>query len=88
MIYMIVTWSLHAQDRFIERVAKYNINYGDVEFEVKKQKVKIKEEDKIKIIFKIPPIFLTIIKKETKEYILILTLWESSEEEERLWKTK
>ncbi|HOW29091.1 MAG TPA: hypothetical protein PK685_00210 [archaeon] len=85
---MIVTWSLHAQDRFIERVAKYNINYGDVEFEVKKQKVKIKEEDKIKTIFKIPPIFLTIIKKETKEYILILTLWESSEEEERLWKTK
>lgn len=85
---MIVTWSLHAQDRFIERVAKYNVNYGDIEFEVKRQKIKIKDEYKIKTIFQINPIMLTVVKKETKEYILILTMWESSEEEERIWKTK
>ena len=59
-----------------------------LEFEVKKQKVKIKEDDKIKTIFKISPIFLTVVKKETTDYILVLTLWESSEEEEKIWKTK
>ena len=85
---MIVTWSLHAQDRFIERIAKYNINYGDIEFEVKRQKIKIKEEDKIKTIFQISPVLLTVVKKETKDNILVLTLWESSEEEEKIWKTK
>lgn len=85
---MIVSWSLHAQDRFAERILKYNINYGDIEFEVKRQKVKIKEENKIKTIFRINPIFITVVKKETKDYIYVLTLWESSEEEERLWKTK
>lgn len=74
--------------RFTERATKYNINYGDIEFEVKKQKVKIKEDDKIKTIFKISPIFLTVVKKETTDYILVLTLWESSEEEEKIWKTK
>jgi len=85
---MIVSWSLHAQDRFIERVAKFDINYGDIEFEVKRQKIKIKEDDKIKTIFRVNPIMLTVVKKETKNYILILTMWESSEEEERIWKTK
>jgi hypothetical protein len=85
---MIVSWSLHAQDRFAERTLKYNINYGDVEFEVKRQKVKIKEDDKIKTIFKINPICITVVKKETKDYICVLTLWESSEEEEKIWKMK
>jgi hypothetical protein len=85
---MIVSWSLHAQDRFAERILKYNINYGDIEFEVKRQKVKIKEENKIKTIFRINPIFITVVKKETKDYISVLTLWESSEEEEKIWKTK
>lgn len=85
---MIVSWTRHARVRFTERVTKYDINYGDIEFEVKRQKVKIKEKDKIKTIFPINPIFITVVKKETKEYIYVLTLWESSEEEEKLWKTK
>lgn len=85
---MIVSWSLHAQDRFAERILKYNINYGDIEFEVKRQKVKTKDENKIKTIFRINPIFITVVKKETKDYICVLTLWESSEEEEKIWKMK
>lgn len=85
---MIVSWTRHARVRFTERATKHNINYGDIEFEVKRQKVKIKDEDKIKTIFKTNSIFMTVVKKETKDYILVLTLWESSEEEAKIWKTK
>jgi len=49
---MIVRWSHHAKVRFAERAASFCINYGDIEFEIKKQTVKIKETaNRYKTIF-------------------------------------
>jgi len=87
---MLVRWSLHAKHRFAERAAKLGINYGNIEFEIKKQKVKFKEpeKNKFKTIFKISENMFTAVKIETKEFIHVLTLWESSEEEVKKWKKK
>lgn len=86
---MLVRWSRHSKQRFAERAAKDGINYGEIELEIKKQSVKIKEEEnKIKTIFKIGKNFLTAIKIETKDFIHVLTLWESSEKEVNLWNKK
>ncbi|MEI7960824.1 MAG: hypothetical protein WCI04_00660 [archaeon] len=86
---MLVSWSRHSKERFAERAAKNGLNYGDVEFEIKKQSVKIKQEDdKFKTIFCVGKEFLTAVKAETRDYIHVLTLWESSESEVDLWKKK
>ena len=86
---MLVRWSLHAKHRFAERAIKLGINYGDIEFEIKKQEVKIKEElNKFKTIFKTGNSILTAVKIETKEYIHVLTLWEANEREAEIWKKK
>ena len=86
---MLVNWSLHAKHRFAERAIKLGINYGDIEFEIKKQKVKIKEgKNRFKTIFKIEPHMLTAVKLETNEYLHVLTLWESTEEEAKEWSKK
>ena len=51
---MIVKWKQHAKEKFLERALQLGINYGDVEFEIKKQEVKLPQEgNKIKTIFKI-----------------------------------
>ncbi|MFH0714718.1 MAG: hypothetical protein V1847_02935 [Candidatus Diapherotrites archaeon] len=84
---MLVRWSLHAKHRFAERAAKLGINYGEIEWEVKKQKVRVKEGvDKFKTVFKIQGELLTAVKIETREYIHVLTLWEANEKEVELWK--
>jgi hypothetical protein len=86
---MLIRWSLHAKHRFAERAAKLGINYGDVELKIKKQEVKIKEDkNKFKTIFKIKKEFLTAIKLEKKDFIHVLTLWESNEAEAAIWKKK
>ncbi|PIU21405.1 MAG: hypothetical protein COT15_02480 [Candidatus Diapherotrites archaeon CG08_land_8_20_14_0_20_34_12] len=65
------------------------INYAEIELEVKKQKLKIREElNKIKTIFKIGNSVLTAVKIEKKSFIRVLTLWESNEKEAGLWKKK
>ena len=79
---MLVRWSLHAKHRFAERAIKLGINYGDIEFEIKKQEVKIKEaQNRFKTIFKTGDSLLTAAKVETREFIHVLTLWEANEKE-------
>lgn len=86
---MLVRWSRHAKQRFAERAAKYGLNYGDLELEVKKQKVRIREEkNKVRTIFRIQDNILTVVKIESKDFIHVLTLWEANEEEAKLWKKK
>ncbi|MEI8364417.1 MAG: hypothetical protein WCF78_03090 [archaeon] len=85
---MIIRWSLHAQDRFCERALILGLNYGDIEYYIKEQKIKIKEKDNIKTIFNIDQFVLTAIKKETKDYIYVITLWEANEEEVKIWNMK
>lgn len=86
---MLIRWSSHAKHRFAERAVKLGINYGDIEFEIKKQEIKIKEDqNRFKTIFKTGGSLLTAVKIETKEYIHVLTLWESNEQEATIWKKK
>jgi hypothetical protein len=86
---MFIIWSKHAKIRFAERAIKDGINYRDIEFEIKRQEVKIKEEkNKFKTIFKIGQNFLTTIKIEKKNFIHVLTLWDSSEKEVEIWNKK
>jgi hypothetical protein len=88
-VHMMVSWSRHAKLRFAERALMLGINYGDIEFEIKRQEVKLKEDkNKFKTIFKIQDSMLTAVKTETDEYIHVLTLWESSDEETQLWKKR
>jgi hypothetical protein len=87
---MIVVWSRHARQRFLERSSLYGLNFGEVELNVLRQKVKIKQSEKntIKTIFKSNKQFFTVIKKETRELINVVSIWEASEKEVDLWKRK
>ncbi|HIH15959.1 MAG TPA: hypothetical protein HA252_00980 [Candidatus Diapherotrites archaeon] len=83
-----VCWTAHAQLRFAEKAAKYGINYGDIEMEVVRQKVRLREpgKDKFKTIFKVLNCFLTVVKVERKNLVHVLTLWESNENEVNKWR--
>ena len=73
---------------FAERAVKLGINYGEIEFLIKKQEVKIKEaENRFKTVFKIMNDFMTAIKIEKKEFIHVVTLWESNQTEADQWKS-
>lgn len=86
---MMVSWSRHAKLRFAERALVLGINYGDIEWEIKRQEVKIKEApNKFKTIFNINQNLLTAVKTETMDYIHVLTLWEANEKEVELWKKR
>jgi hypothetical protein len=86
---MLIQWKIHARDKFLERVLQLGLNYGDVEHEIKKQRIKLLQEDgKIKTIFKIDEIILTVIKVETKNKINVITIWDSNKKEVNLWKKK
>jgi hypothetical protein len=89
LVDMQVNWTRHAKWRFAERAAKQGINYGDIEFEIKKQSVKIPIVDnKFRTIFKSGNNLLTAVKVEKNDFIHVLTLWESSEKEAELWKER
>ncbi len=86
---MLILWSRHAKEMFAERAVKLGINYGEIELIIKKQEVKIKEAEKrFKTVFKIMNEMLTVVKIETKEFIHIVTLWESNQQEVEAWKKK
>jgi len=86
---MLVRWSLHAEHQFAERAAKLGLNYGDIEIELKKQKVKVRiEKNKFKTIFKIFDDIITVVKVETDKFIHVVTLWEANEKEVEIWKKK
>ena len=73
---MFVKWKKHSKVRFAERAAMLGINYGDIEFEVRKQKVKVElGNGKIKTIFIVGDFFITVIKIEDFERIYIITIW-------------
>jgi hypothetical protein len=83
---MDVEWSRHAREKFLMRSMLYGVNYGDVEFEIKRQIVKQKQEgNKIKTIFYLMNRHFTVIKSETKTLIEVITIWESNEKEVELW---
>jgi len=86
---MQVIWTRHARQRFFERSLKYGINYGEVEQNVIKQRVKEKQkEGTVKTVFKIMEYYFTVIKEEAKKYINVVSIWESNEKEVELWKKK
>ena len=86
---MNIVWTRHARQRFFERSLKYGINYGEVEQNLLKQEIKQKQKDgTIKTIFKILEYYFTVIKKETKKYINVISIWEANEKEVMLWKKK
>lgn len=90
---MDVYWSEHATTRFLERVVENNVTEEEVEAAVRKQRVRIKKgidkkykTKKFECIEKIQNTFITVQKAETKSMIHIITLWESKEREEKLWR--
>lgn len=86
---MFVRWSRHAKQRFAERAVAFGINYGDIEIEIKRQKVKIREaENRFRTIFEAGKKVLTAVKIETRGFIHVLTLWEATEKEVEEWKKK
>ena len=86
---MNIGWTEHAQQRFFERSLKYGLNYAEIDEQILKQKIKIKQsKNKIKTIFKVLDYYFTVIKEETSRAIYVVSIWESNDEEVKLWKTK
>ena len=86
---MEVVWSRHSRKRFFERVLLYGLNEGEVEACIIKQEVKQKQENgTIKTIFQVMNQCFTVIKEETKEWICIISIWESNDREIELWLKK
>ena len=85
---MYVWWGDHAITRFVERALLYGFNYGEFDVEILAQKVRFMEGNCIKTIFKIQEKYFTVVKKETKEYLFVVSLWESKASEVMLWKNK
>ncbi len=90
-----VDWSLHAREEHTLRTVRYDITEDEVEREVEKQVVKIYEgydedyrAEKFKTIFQLRGVYITVIKTEGPKNILIITIWESSEKEVKIWKAK
>ena len=85
-----VYWSRHAKERFAEKAVKYGVNYGDIELELVKQKVRLKEpgQDKFKTVFRVREVFLTAVKLDGQNFIHVITLWESNENEVKRWQQK
>jgi hypothetical protein len=81
---MHVRWTIHSQNKFAERILFLGLNYGDIE--IAKQRVKLcLEENKFKSIMSINGKFITVVKVDEKEYIEIITLWESNSKEVLEW---
>lgn len=86
---MEVVWSLHSRKRFFERALLYGLNEGEVEAHIIKQEVKQKQENgAIKTIFSVMNQRFTVIKEETKEWICVISIWESNDKEIELWLRK
>ncbi|MFH1752252.1 MAG: hypothetical protein ABH821_04925 [archaeon] len=86
---MQIYWKRHARQRFFERSLIYGVHYGEIELNIIKQKVKIKQPfGTVKTIFELMNYFFTVIKKEDKKRIKVISIWESNDEEIELWKKK
>ncbi|MEK6972629.1 MAG: hypothetical protein AABW72_01130 [archaeon] len=86
---MDIVWTRHAREKFLERSLKYDINYAEVDIQIKAQKVKQKQlHGTIKTVFELKDTIFTVIKEETKKLINVVSIWESNEAEVELWKKK
>ncbi|MBU0635895.1 hypothetical protein KKE06_02605 [Candidatus Micrarchaeota archaeon] len=87
---MIIEWKFHARQRFWERIACLDIDKTEAELEIKKQLVRFvqPETNTIKTIFEIRGRILTVIKNETKSSIKVVSVWEASLEEVKIWTQK
>ncbi len=84
---MYIEWTGHSGERFMERSALLGINYGDLEREIIRQKIRIvMGKHKYKTIFEIRGKYFTVIKIEKEKNIKVITLWESNHREELIWK--
>jgi len=84
---MIVRWSRHSKERYLERELKYGLTYDEMELEIIRQKIRVEiGRKKFKTIFKIGGNFITIVKAENDKKITVLTIWESSVKEAAIWK--
>ncbi|MFH0955037.1 MAG: hypothetical protein V1777_02950 [Candidatus Micrarchaeota archaeon] len=87
---MEIEWKYHARTRFWERIACFDIDKAEAEFEIKKQTVRFiqPETNTIKTIFEVRGKILTVIKKETRNRIEIVSVWEANPEEVKIWTQK
>lgn len=87
---MEVKWKLHADDRFWQRILRLGIERDELNYEIKRQKVRFIQlsNQTIKTIFCINNMIITAIKTENEKVIHVLTMWESSEHEVELWKKR
>ena len=89
---MKLSWKKHAEERFLERVLKYNFMYGELDSVILHQRVRIPQgydrkygTDKYKVIEKVNDIMVTIEKAEYKDRIHVITLWEANKKEVEIW---
>ena len=83
---MIVRWTDHAIDMFLERVIQYGFYYGELEKEIIAQQLRIWQgANKYKAIFRLGENYFTIIKTENEKKLKVVTLWESNEKEVFMW---
>ena len=92
---MEIFWKEHAKERFWERALLFGLNFAEAELALKKQKVKIFEgfdkkykTNKYAFIEKFNNCFITFMKAESRKIIYVITLRESSEKEEKIWRKK
>lgn len=85
---MLIQWSMHSRERLFERLVNYRFTFSDVELCVKEQRIKIKEKNKIKTIFKIDDRYFTVVKKEDVKKIVVITIWESNLNEVKIYHAK
>jgi len=86
---MEVFWSVHSKERFFERALLYGLNEEEVENCIKKQEVKLVQENgKIKTIFSVIGKYFTVIKVENKKKLCVVSIWESNNKEIEVWKNQ
>lgn len=92
---MNIYWTMHAKERFDERALIYGVSRTEIEEIVKKQEVKVSKgfdekykKEKFEAIGIAWNKLFTVQKAEDFEEIIIITLWESTQEEEKLWLSK
>ncbi len=90
-----IYWTPHADDRYRLRFALLDIMRDEIEQGIERQEFKIPQgydsfyhSAKFKTIFPVRNTFATVEKGEKEERIVIITLWESSEEEIEQWKKR
>ncbi len=86
---MLVRWTDHALEMFLERAMAYGVNYEELEQQIIAQQLRIwLGENKYKAIFRLGKNYFTVIKTESEKKLKVITLWESNEKEVFMWINK